>query len=471
MNWKKTFAIVRREYIERVRTKSFWIATLLIPFLFLAYIAFQISSSRKTGGERTIVVVDQTGTLYAPLEKELAATEAEQKAKGSGNKGPHWNLKPAAAGADLEATKEGLRKQVLAKKISGYLVLEPQKVKNDEVEYYSTTVSDFIALNQLERSLNRVRMREKMQDRGLPTDLAGELEKRVDFKAFKVTEKGTSEEKGAGIIAAIIFMVLMYTTFFVYGGQVMRGVIEEKSSRIVEIIIASVRPTELMLGKIIGIGLVGLTQYLVWSFVAMNLSLPGIATVLSSSDMGVPRIPVAMLGYFILFFVLGYFVYASVYTTIAAPFNSEQEATQFVMIPIDPHPRGLHGVPGRDEQPQRQRGALLLPLPLHVLARHVPANGRLRAPRLAGPAVDLSSDRDDGRPRLVRRPRLPRRHPHVRQEAHDPGDPAVGAVHPRQGRPAGGEGAVKGPTREGRLPRSRRLCYLSRPRLAHSSNG
>src|SRR5512147_368880 len=112
MNWKKTFAIVRREYIERVRTKSFWVATLLIPFLFLAYIAFQISSSRKTGGERTIVVVDQTGTLYAPLEKELAATEAEQKAKGSSNKGPHWNLKHAPAGGDLAATKETLRKQV-----------------------------------------------------------------------------------------------------------------------------------------------------------------------------------------------------------------------------------------------------------------------------------------------------------------------------------------------------------------------
>lgn len=334
MNWKKTFAIVRREYVERVRTKSFWIATLLIPFLFLAYIAFQISSSRKTGGERTIVVVDLTGTLYTPLTAELAATEAEQKAKGSGNKGPHWNLKPGAAGADLAATKEALRKQVLAKEIHGYLVLEPEKIERDEVEYYSETVSDFIALNQLERSLNRVRMREKMQNRGLPTDLASQLEKRVDFKAFKVTEKGTSEEKGAGIIAAIIFMVLMYTTFFVYGGQVMRGVIEEKSSRIVEIVIASVRPTELMLGKIIGIGLVGLTQYLVWSLVAMNLSLPGIATVLSTSDLGVPRIPMAMLGYFILFFILGYFVYASVYTAIAAPFNSEQEATQFVMIPV-----------------------------------------------------------------------------------------------------------------------------------------
>jgi ABC-2 type transport system permease protein len=334
MNWKKIFAIVRREYIERVRTKAFWIATLIIPFLFLGYIAIQISSSRKTGGERQLAVVDLTGTLYQPLTEELATAEAEQKKQSSGTKGPHWVLTQRSLQGDLEAGKEALRQEVLAKKIGAYLILDPAKLQKDEVEYYSTTVSDFISLNQLEKSMNRIRMREKMQARGLPSDLASELEKRVDFKVFKVTEKGTSEEKGAGLIAAIIFMVLMYTTFFVYGAQVMRGVIEEKSSRIVEIIIASVRPTELMLGKIIGIGLVGLTQYFVWSLVAMNLSLPGIAAIVSSGDMGMPRIPVSMLGYFILFFILGYFIYASVYTMIAAPFNTDQEAAQLVMIPM-----------------------------------------------------------------------------------------------------------------------------------------
>jgi ABC-2 type transport system permease protein len=154
------------------------------------------------------------------------------------------------------------------------------------------------------------------------------------MKAFKVTAKGASEEKGAGIIAAVIFMVLMYTTFFIYGAQVMRGVIEEKSNRIVEIVIASVRPTELMLGKIIGIGLVGLTQYLAWSLVAMNLSLPGIATIVSAGDLGVPRVPFSMLVYFIVFFILGYFVFAGIYTAIAAPFNTDQEAQQLSMIPI-----------------------------------------------------------------------------------------------------------------------------------------
>jgi ABC-2 type transport system permease protein len=109
-------------------------------------------------------------------------------------------------------------------------------------------------------------------------------------------------------------------------------VIEEKSNRIVEIVIASVRPTELMLGKIIGIGLVGLTQYLTWSFIAMNLSLPAVAS-LAGGDF-LPKVPISLLGYFILFFVFGYFMYASIYTAIAAPFNTDQEAQQLAMIPM-----------------------------------------------------------------------------------------------------------------------------------------
>ena len=336
MNWKKTFAIVRREYVERVRTKAFWFSTLIIPIFFLGYVGVQISASRKTGGERHLVVVDPSGALEQPLAKELAAVEAEQKDKQSETKGPHWVVTRYEGGGDLESAKESLRKQVLAKTINGYLILDPSKLARDsqDVEYYSTTVSDFIALNQLERALNRIRMRQKMQAQGLSTELANELEKRVTFSMFKVTESGTAEEKGAGIMAAVIFMILMYTTLIIYGSQVMRGVIEEKSNRIVEIVIASVRPTELMLGKMIGIGLVGLTQYLVWSFVAMNLSLPGIATLVAAGDMGMPRIPASMLVYFIVFFILGYFVYAGIYTAIAAPFNTDQEAQQLSMIPI-----------------------------------------------------------------------------------------------------------------------------------------
>jgi ABC-2 type transport system permease protein len=334
MNWKKTFAVVRREYVERVRTRAFWVATLLIPALFLAYLAVEVAVTRRTGGERTLVVVDLTGKLYAPLADELASVEAGQKEEDSAHRGPHWSLQKRAVQRDLAATKEELRQEVLAKKISAYMILDPALLDKEQVEYYSTTVSDFVALTQLQSAINRVWMREKVAARGLPADLANELEKSIDLRPFKVTEKGTAEEKGAGIVAALVFLILMYSTFFMYGYQVMRGVIEEKSSRIVEIIVASVRPTELMAGKILGIGLVGLTQYFVWSLVAMNLSLPGIATIVASGDLGMPHIPISMLGYFMLYFLLGYFLYASVYTAIAAPFNTDQEAQQLAMIPM-----------------------------------------------------------------------------------------------------------------------------------------
>jgi ABC-2 type transport system permease protein len=332
MNWKKIFAVIRREYVERVRTKAFWIATLLIPFFFFILIGIQIAVSGRAGGERRVAVVDLTGDLYEPLVKDLASQEANKQL--AGKRPLHWVLEKRSIVGDLATTKKALEKEVLAKKIGAYLILDPAKLQKDEVEYYSTTVSEFVALTQLERALTRIRLREKIAQRRLPGDLASELEKRIDLKAFKVTESGTAEEKGAGIIAALVFFFLMYSTFFMYGYQVMRGVIEEKSSRIVEVIIASVRPTELMLGKIFGIGLVGLTQYSVWALLAMNLSLPAVATAMATTDMGAPRIPISMVCFFILFFILGYFLYASVYTAIAAPFNTDQEAQQLAMIPM-----------------------------------------------------------------------------------------------------------------------------------------
>src|SRR5262249_30070510 len=115
---------------------------------------------------------------------------------------------------------------------------------------------------------------------------------------------------------------------------------------------------------ILGIGLVGLTQYFVWSIVAMNLSLPAIAGLLSSSDLGIPHIPISMLGYFILFFLLGYFLYASVYTMISAPFNTDQEAQQLAMIPMILIIGGIAVYPGVMNNPTGGVGLLFFPFPL-----------------------------------------------------------------------------------------------------------
>jgi ABC-2 type transport system permease protein len=333
MSWKKVLAVIRREYVERVRTKAFWIATFLVPFFFLIYMGIQFATARKTSGERRIAVVDVTGRLADPLARELAAREEIRRREKPGSTGIHWIVEPRPMAGDLEKTKEALRREVLEKKIDGYLVVTPSLLEKDRAEYYSISISEFVALEQMREAINRSLMRQKIADSGLPASVGKDLEKRVALSTWKVTKKGVTADEGAGTIAAIAFLVIMYTTFFMYGFQNLRGVIEEKTNRIVELVIASVRPTELMLGKIVGIGLVGLTQYLIWSLVAMNLSLPGIARLMAMGEAGAPTIPLSMIGYFLLFFILGYFLYASIYTAIGAPFNSDQEAQQLAMIP------------------------------------------------------------------------------------------------------------------------------------------
>jgi len=333
MNWKKIFAVIRREYVERIRTKAFWIGTALIPVFFFLYIAIQVATSHRAGGERQIAVVDATGRLYEPLVADLAAREKARDQSNEG-KGIHWVLERRPPAADLNAQKETLRREVLAKKVTGYLILDPKLLNKDAAEFYSTSVSELVTTSQLERAINHVLLKERIAQQDLSPNLASQLERRVDLKSFKITAKGASEEKGAGIFVVIIFSVMLYSTFLIYGTQNMKGVIDEKSNRIVEVVIASLRPTELMLGKILGIGLVGLTQYFIWCFFAVNLSFPAIASRLTTSDMGVPTIPISMILYFILFFVFGYFLYASIYTAVGAPFNTDQEAQQLAMIPI-----------------------------------------------------------------------------------------------------------------------------------------
>ncbi len=334
MSWTKIFAVIRREYLERVRTKAFWFGTLLIPVFFLVYMGIQFATSRRATGERKIAVADMTGRLYRPLEKDLAEQDEKARKEPRGTKGVHWVLEQRPVTGDLESTKEALRKDVLQKKINGYLILDPALLEKDQAEYHSITVSELVAMRQLERSVNRVVLREKIAKHGLPPELFSEFVRRVDLKLLTESAKGAKEERGAGIVTPIVFMTIMYTTFLMYGFQNMKGVIDEKTNRIVEVIIASVRPTELMLGKIVGIGLVGLTQYFVWSLVAMNLSLPSIAAMMASSEMGAPTIPMSMILYFILFFLFGYLLYASIYTAIGAPFNTDQEAQQLAMIPM-----------------------------------------------------------------------------------------------------------------------------------------
>ena len=356
----KLLAVIKREYLQQVRGKAFWVATFLIPALGLAMIFLQVALQKTLVATGRIGVVDVTGRLYAPLVAEYRArpTEEDEEKKAESKKDktisdaqvlekagqsqkPKVVTKLDLFKADvtpetLPAVRTRLNADVQAGKIKAYIVLTPLTLDKGVAEWRAQSVkAEIVMRGQIARYLSRAVTKERLKDRGIDPAVYEAARMNVDLEAHEAKEVESGEDgRNVGMNIAIsgIFIFLIYISIFVYGAFIMRGVLEEKNNRIVEVIVSSIRPTTLMLGKIFGIGLVGLTQYSIWACLALALAVPGIAAVAGMGE-GLPHVPVATVGAFVLFFILGYFLYASVYAALSAPFNTEQEAQQFVMLP------------------------------------------------------------------------------------------------------------------------------------------
>ncbi len=357
----KLLAVIRREYLQQVRAKAFWVATFLIPALCLGMIFIQVALQKTLVAKGSIGVVDLSGRLYEPLVAEYKARptddEAEKPKKDEKappkvdeksvtdkmNEGRSQKIttqldlfKVDATTETLPAVRTRLNKDVQSEKIKAYIVLTPKTLETGAAEWRAQSVkAEVVMRQQIESYLSRAATKERLKDKGVDPKVYDAARVRVDLEAHEAKEIESGESgKNVGMNIAIsaVFFFLIYLSIFMYGAFIMRGVLEEKNNRIVEVIVSSVKPTTLMLGKILGIGLVGLTQYAVWAGLALALALPGVAAVAGMGE-GLPHIPVATIGAFVLFFILGYFLYASLYAALSAPFNTEQEAQQFVMIP------------------------------------------------------------------------------------------------------------------------------------------
>jgi ABC-2 type transport system permease protein len=358
----KLLAIIKREYLQQVQGKAFWISTFLIPALGLGLIFIQVALARNLVAKGKIGVVDLSGRLYEPLVAEYKARptddEAEKPKKADEAKAAKVDEKSVtekmsesrntkittqldlfkvdATPETLPAVRKKLNEDVQKERIKAYIVLTPKTLETGAAEWRAQSVkAEVVMREQIANYLSRAATKERLKDKGVDPAVYEAARVRVDLEAHEAREIESGESgKNVGMNLAIsaTFFFLIYISIFLYGAYIMRGVLEEKNNRIVEVIVSSVRPTTLMLGKILGIGAVGLTQYSVWACLALAIALPGVAAVAGMGE-GLPHIPAATIGAFVLFFLLGYFLYASIYAALSAPFNTEQEAQQFVMIP------------------------------------------------------------------------------------------------------------------------------------------
>ena len=334
---EKILLIIQREYIQRVRTRWFLISTILTPFVLLGVAALPILlTPAGRSGNHTIVVLDQSGdaALFASIkQKQAESRQAFQELTGQSDPlatslaMTNFELSQVIVppGENIDQLRQTYNSEIQKNAVSGYIVLRPEVLKTAEPEYYARNVSD-LSLSQLGTSIGKAIIERRLVAAGLAPARATEYLRTVEMKLIKL--EGGSETRGGGqnILLPLLMFFSMFGTIYFYGISVMHGVIEEKQSRIMEVMLSSVKPFTMMIGKIVGIGMVGLTQYLIWivSIVLLtkvNISLTGAALRLKA-------LSGPMLLWFILYFILGYFLYATVYAIIGSVVSRQEDAHQ-----------------------------------------------------------------------------------------------------------------------------------------------
>jgi ABC-2 type transport system permease protein len=347
MWWAKmhnTWLIVRREYLERIRSKAFIIMTLLMPVFMASTILIPaMLSDMKSGGTRHIVLVATNSEIAEAVKLQLIAPQqpnnqapqpqAEPGLSSQKPLAPHYAIDLDSNTTDAE--RISLRQQITDGKIDGFLWLTDSDLTSRKVVYNARDVTDFGESIELRNAVQSAMVKRQLAQKGMSDAEVETLLKPIDLDSIRI-EKGKEGASGISVFLVSFTMVmLLYVNVLVYGFAVMRSIIEEKSSRILEVLLSSVTAKQLLAGKIIGVGAVGLTQTMVWLLVGLAFSLPGLAA--SHSMMFNIHIPMAGMVAFAVFFILGYFLYSTMYAALGAMVNSDQEAQQVqwpAMLPI-----------------------------------------------------------------------------------------------------------------------------------------
>ena len=356
----KLVAIIKREYIQKVRTKFFVIMTVLGPIMLMVFtIVPGLLIGMKTGGDTRIAILDQTeGTkLYDSIRKSLLNPESDDESRKqpgiaeAANSNSKDRMEQAGKsmtgsfrveqvnpnGRTLDETKRDLNARIGRDELDGYLVIAPDVLNNPESKssYYGRNVGDVFTRGQIEDRLNSSVRRQRLIAQGVKDQDVDALSEPVDLATYPVNEKGEegAEDSGAGFVMVFIIAFLIYMTVLLYGQVVLGAIIEEKETRIAEILFSSVRPFQIMFGKLIGVSLMALTQLMIWglAFAAIALYVVPAMAARGFEDINLPHLPPFFAIYFVLFFLLGYFMYATLYVLVGSMVTTAQEGGQMAM--------------------------------------------------------------------------------------------------------------------------------------------
>ncbi len=354
---KKFLAVVKHEYKKVVLKWSFLIGTLLFPviaagFMFIPALIFSIK------GEPTrVAVYDPTGKIAPRLKGNLSAEKMRERAVKAAedtkkNLTPQQNEKSKNDLAQFQdsfnfveyngetKSSEQIRRELNAMiaedKLDAYLIIpENFSAEDANYEFYSRNPDNFIIKDTFTDALNNAVRSQRLADANISEEKLRSLSKKINLTVKKVDKTGEEQESDNAFLAGFAIAFMIYLNLAIYGQMIMSTVVEEKETKVSEILFSSAKPFELMMGKLVGVGLAGMTQFAIWiisAAVLIAFALPYLAA--SGLDISLPAITIPIIIYFLIYFLLGFFIYASIFALIGSMVTSVQEGGQFAFLPI-----------------------------------------------------------------------------------------------------------------------------------------
>ncbi len=339
---RNTWLIIKREYLERVRTRSFVVLTLLLPAIMTGVMVLPAKLATIGNKVQHLVVVTSTPQFGETVRQGLLSispvADNEDDESGSETNTAKKSDEQYIIDVDsnpTEAERTVLRDKIISQSIDGYIWLTDDAIASGKIAWASRSLSGFVEKSRLSEKLNRIIRYTRLSKNGVTGEQADLLLKPVKIEAIRIEGgRETKDSGGKKFLEVVVMVTLIYMAVLLYGISVMRSVLEEKNSRILEVLLSSASSTELMTGKLLGVGAVGLTQILVWVVMAGAFAMPSLAM---QADLSELKVPPVVLAAFAVFFFLGYLLYSTIYAAIGAISTTEQEGQQlqfFVVIPL-----------------------------------------------------------------------------------------------------------------------------------------
>ncbi|MEK9137171.1 MAG: ABC transporter permease [Bacteroidota bacterium] len=325
----KAFVVAKWEYLEKVKSKAFLIGLFVTPMIMVGMMLLPtLLATSEDENTKVVGVIDLNGEFSGPLAERL---QKHKLPKGQ----PNYVVQTIAVGKNthLDEAVQLANGRVMRDEIEGYCIIGEDPFVDSLVEYRSRHVGDFRIANRIEEAMRNIMTEKKLAQLGLDPMLMSRLRTPVDVKTIKLSKTG-EKEKGdfmTVFFSAYVFLMMLFFLILTSGQLLVRSVIEEKANRIVEILVSSVSPTDLMVGKVLGLSGLGFTQIGLWGLIGLALSL----------QFGVTMIAPGQALLLLVYFVLGYLFYAAIFIGVGSPLTTEQEAQQItsylvliVVLPI-----------------------------------------------------------------------------------------------------------------------------------------